>query len=50
MVAPIEPPEVDEDEPARALHEATLLLGVPEWVDPETGELADNEFTRLEEH
>jgi hypothetical protein len=50
MVAPIEPPEVDEDEPARALHEATLLLGVPEWVDPETGELADDEFTRLEEH
>lgn len=50
MVAPIDPPEIDDDEPGGALREATLLLGVPEWVDPETGELADDEFTRLEDH
>lgn len=50
MVAPIDPPEVDDDEVSYALREATLLLGVPEWVDPETGELADDEFTRLEDH
>ena len=50
LVAPIDPPEVDDDEVSYALREATLLLGVPEWVDPETGELADDEFTRLEDH
>jgi hypothetical protein len=50
MVAPIEPPEIDEDAPAEALREQALLLGVPEWVDPETGLLADDELTRLEEH
>lgn len=46
----VEPPEIDEDAPAEALREAALLLDVPEWVDPETGELADDELTRLEEH
>lgn len=50
MVEPVEPPEIDEDAPAQALREATLLLDVPEWVDPETGELADDEPHRLEEH
>jgi hypothetical protein len=50
MVEPVEPPEIDEDAPAQALREATLLLNVPEWVDPETGELADDELHRLEEH
>ena len=50
MVAPIEPLEIDEDGQGEALREAALLLDVPEWVDPETGELADDEQTRLEEH
>ena len=50
MVEPVEPPEIDEDASAEALREATLLLDVPEWVDPETGELADDEPHRLEEH
>lgn len=50
MVEPVEPPELDEDAPAEALREATLLLDVPEWVDPETGELADDEPHRLEDH
>lgn len=53
------PPEIDEsklllpeldDEDPDALREASMLLGVPEWVDPETGELADDELTRLEDH
>lgn len=50
MVEPVEPPEIDEDAAAEALREATLLLNVPEWVDPETGELADDEPHRLEDH
>ena len=50
MVEPVEPLEIDEDASAEALREATLLLDVPEWVDPETGELADDEPHRLEEH
>jgi hypothetical protein len=50
MVAAIDPPELDDDASADALREAALLLGVPEWVDPETGELADDEFVRLEDH
>jgi hypothetical protein len=50
MVEPVEPPEIDEDASAEALREATLLLDVPEWVDPETGELADDEPHRLEGH
>lgn len=50
MVEPVEPPEIDEDAPYEALREATLLLNVPEWVDPETGELADDEPHRLEDH
>jgi hypothetical protein len=50
MVAPIDPPEIDDDAPSDALRETTLLLDVPEWVDPETGELACDEPHRLENH
>ena len=25
-------------------------LGVPGWIDPDTGELADDEWTRTDEH
>jgi hypothetical protein len=50
MVEPFDPPEIDEDAARDALREATLLLDVPEWVDPETGELADDEPHRLETH
>lgn len=42
-------PELDDVDPD-AVREASMLLGVPEWVDPETGELADDEQTRLEDH
>lgn len=46
----VEPLEIDEDASAEALREATMLLDVPEWVDPETGELADDELHRYEDH
>lgn len=39
--------DADDDEGVREAEEA---LGVPEWVDPETGELADDEHTRIEDH
>ncbi len=32
------------------LRETGDLLGVPDWVDPETGQLADDEHTRIDEH
>jgi len=47
---PIEPAELEDDTTAEDAREAAAVLGVPEWVDPETGELADDEFTRLEDH
>jgi hypothetical protein len=50
MVAAIEPPELEDDAPADSVREAAMLLGVPEWVDPETGQLADDESVRLEDH
>ncbi len=50
MVAAIEPPEWEDDAPDDGIREAAMLLGVPEWIDPETGELADDEFVRLEDH
>lgn len=40
----------DPTETAAALHEAEEALGIPDWVDPETGELADDERTRFEDH
>lgn len=39
-----------EGEDLEALREAEDVLGVPEWVDPETGQLADDEWTRTEDH
>ena len=42
--------EENEGEQFEALREAEDVLGVPDWVDPETGELADDEWTRTEEH
>ncbi|HLT26544.1 MAG TPA: hypothetical protein VK047_07585 [Zeimonas sp.] len=37
----------DADEAVRSVGEA---LGVPGWIDPDTGELADDEWTRTDEH
>jgi hypothetical protein len=39
--------EEDADEALRGAGEA---LGVPDWIDPDTGELADDERTRTDEH
>lgn len=32
------------------LREAGDLLGVPDWIDPDTGQLADDERTRTDDH
>lgn len=40
----------DPIEAAEAVHEAEEALGIPDWVDPETGQLADDERTRFEDH
>lgn len=38
------------DDPDEALRSAGQALGVPDWIDPDTGELADDERTRTDEH
>ena len=40
----------DEDTGADDLRDAGELLGVPDWVDPDTGQLADDERTRTDDH
>ena len=35
---------------AQGAREAEDVLGIPDWVDPETGQLADDERTRVEDH
>jgi hypothetical protein len=37
-------------EPAETLEEAEAELGIAGWVDPDTGELAEDTFTHLEDH
>lgn len=37
-------------EPAESLEEAEDELGLAGWVDPDTGELAEDTFTHLEDH
>lgn len=37
-------------EPAESLGEAEEELGLSGWVDPETGELAEDTLTHLEDH
>ena len=32
------------------VREAGDVLGVPDWVDPDTGQLADDERTRTDDH
>jgi hypothetical protein len=38
--------EADTDD----IREAGDVLGVPDWVDPDTGQLADDERTRTDDH
>jgi len=42
--------EEREGDELEAQRDAEDVLGVPEWVDPETGHLADDEWTRTEDH
>lgn len=37
-------------EPGETLHEAEQELGLADWVDADTGELAEGTGTRLEDH
>ena len=37
-------------EPAESLEEAEEELGIAGWVDPDTGELAEDTFTHIEDH
>lgn len=37
-------------EPGETLEEAEHELGVADWVDPETGELAEESHARIEDH
>lgn len=40
----------DVIEPGETLYEAEDELGIADWVDPETGEPAEDTHTRLEDH
>jgi hypothetical protein len=40
----------DEEADLDDLRETEDLLGVPDWVDPDTGQLADDGRTRTDEH
>ena len=37
-------------EPGETVEEAEAELGVSDWIDPETGELAEESVPRLEDH
>lgn len=37
-------------EPAESLEEAEQELGLSTWLDGDTGELAEDTFTRIEDH
>jgi hypothetical protein len=38
------------NEPGETVEEAERELGLAEWVDAETGELAEDTLTRIEDH
>ena len=40
----------EEVEPGETLEEAASEIGIAEWVDPETGEPAEENRPRLEDH
>lgn len=40
----------DEVEPGETLDEAEDELGIAGWLDPDTGELAEDTHTRIEDH
>ena len=42
--------EEDEFESGEALHQAESELGISEWIDPDTGDPADDSVPRIEDH
>ena len=42
--------EAGEESESDDVREAEDVLGVPDWVDPDTGQLADDERTRTDDH
>lgn len=39
-----------QPEPAETLEEAEREIGIAEWIDPETGEPAEDQVPRTEDH
>lgn len=37
-------------EPGETLQEAEAEIGIADWIDPDTGEPAEQEIARIEEH
>jgi hypothetical protein len=37
-------------EPGESVEQAEAEIGIAEWVDPETGELAEEQTPRIEDH
>jgi hypothetical protein len=53
LVEAVQDMEYQDDsdyEPAESLEEAEDELGITGWVDPDTGELAEDTLTHLEDH
>ena len=48
-LADIEPATDSDFEPGETLEEAEAELGIADWIDPETGALAEDSIPRLEE-
>ena len=42
--------EEDDFESGEALHQAESELGISEWIDPDTGDPADDSVPRIEDH
>jgi len=37
-------------EPGESVAQAEAEIGITDWVDPETGELAEDQLSRIEDH
>ena len=37
-------------EPGESVEQAEAEIGISDWVDPDTGELAEEQTTRFEDH
>lgn len=49
-LADMQSPSDDSVEPDESLAEAEQELGLAEWLDPDTGALAEDTVTRIEDH